>query len=80
MVVNHLDVEVRSEELPAPVLLCHKEPARASEDPYWGIYHLCHKEPARSKQNILRSKATSRGLWMRRAGFLWHKRAGGATL
>ena len=30
---------------------------------------LCHKEPARSKQ-----KAPSRGLWMRGAGSLWHKR------
>jgi len=28
---------------------------------------------------ILRSKAPSRGLWMRRAGSLWHKRAGVAT-
>ena len=46
-------------------------------------YPLCHKEPEKSKQNtpkcnggILRSKAPSRGLWMRRAGSLWHKRAG----
>ena len=38
-------------------------------------YPLCHKEPARSKQ-----KAPSRGLWMRQAGSLWHKRAGVATL
>ena len=30
----HLDVEVRSEELLAPALLCHKEPARASKAPY----------------------------------------------
>ena len=30
---------------------------------------------ARNKQNI-----PGRGLWMRRAGSLWHKRAGGATL
>ena len=30
----HLDVEVRSQELLAPALLCHKEPARASEAPY----------------------------------------------
>ena len=29
----HLDVEVRSEELLAPALLCHKEPARASKAP-----------------------------------------------
>ena len=29
---------------------------------------------------FLRSKAPSRGLWMRRAGSLWHKSAGGATL
>ena len=30
--------------------------------------------------DILRSKAPSRGLWMQRAGSLWHKRAGVATL
>ena len=39
---------------------------------------LCHKEPVRSKQNTPHggiSKAPSRGLWMRRAGSLWHKRA-----
>ena len=29
--VLHLDVEERSEELLAPALLCHKEPARASK-------------------------------------------------
>ena len=38
------------------------------------------QEPARSKQNtpprdFLRSKALSRGLGMRRAGSLWHKKA-----
>ena len=32
--VVHLDVEVRSEELLAPALLCNKEPARASKAPY----------------------------------------------
>ena len=32
--VLHLDVEERSEELLAPALLCHKEPARASKAPY----------------------------------------------
>ena len=32
--VLHLDVEVRSEELLTPALLCHKEPARASNAPY----------------------------------------------
>ena len=31
--VVHLDVEVRSDELLAPALLCHKEPARASKAP-----------------------------------------------
>ena len=30
----HLDVEEWSEELLAPALLCHKEPARASKAPY----------------------------------------------
>ena len=30
-------------------------------------------------RGILRSKAPSRGLWMRRAGSLWQKIAGGAT-
>ena len=30
----HLDVEVRTEELLAPALLCHKEPARAFKAPY----------------------------------------------
>ena len=32
--VLHLDVEERSEELQAPALLCHKEPARAYKAPY----------------------------------------------
>ena len=32
--VLHLDVEVRSEELLTPALLCHKEPARASKTNY----------------------------------------------
>ena len=31
-------------------------------------------------RGILRSKAPCWGLWMRRAGSLWHKRAGIATL
>ena len=39
--VVHLDVEVRSEELLAPALLCHKERARASKAPYAGS--LWHK-------------------------------------
>ena len=34
----HLDVEVRSEELLAPALLCHKEPARASKAPIEGYF------------------------------------------
>ena len=37
----HLDVEVRSEDLLALALLCHKEPARASKAPYAGS--LWHK-------------------------------------
>ena len=100
----HLHVEDTSEELLAPALLCHKEPARRIQSPLLGALErkiplggyfacsslvlygkrdrwlpctersyygapLCHKEPARSK-------APSRGLWMRRAGSLWHKRAG----
>ena len=36
--VLHLDVEVRSEELLAPALLCHKEPARASKAPLLGPF------------------------------------------
>ena len=42
----HLDVEVRSEELLAPVLLCHKEPARERNTPI-GIRELAeqHYEP-----------------------------------
>ena len=32
--VLKLGVEVRSEELLAPALLCHKEPARVSKAPY----------------------------------------------
>ena len=31
-------------------------------------------------RGILRSKPPSRGLWMRQAGSLWHKRSGVATL
>ena len=34
--VVHLDVEDRSEELLAPALLCHKEPARRIQSPLLG--------------------------------------------
>ena len=41
---------------------------------------LYHKEPARRfPMDILRSKVPSRGLWMRRAGSFWHKRAGASN-
>ena len=41
---------------------------------------LCHKEPAKyPPSGILRSKAPSRRLWMRRAGSLWHKRDGASN-
>ena len=67
--VVHLDVEVRSEELLTPALLCHKEPTSLCL-PYAGslwhkvaynrtfqcmeaTYPLCHKEPARSITMIL---------------------------
>ena len=63
----HLDVEVRSEELLAPALLCHKGAYNRTFPCMEATYPLCHKEPARSKQRpvgSLRSKAPSMGLWM----------------
>ena len=47
----HLDVEVRSEELLAPALLCHKGAYNRTFPCMEATYPLCHKEPARSKQN-----------------------------
>ena len=35
--VVHLDVEVSSEELLAPAILCHKEPARRIQSPLLGL-------------------------------------------
>ena len=77
---------IKSEELLTPALLCDKEPSFL---PYAGslwhkgaynrtfpcmeaTYPLYHKEPARSKQRL--------GALDARAGSLWHKRAGVATL
>ena len=88
--VLHLGVEVRSEELlrqlsydiksqlghPKPAMLVLYDIRAPIIGPFraWKphIPPLWHKEPARSKQ----STPPSRGLWMRRAGSLCHKRAG----
>ena len=62
---------VRDHDVATPALLCHKEPSpikgpfRARKPPI--PYAINDKEP-------------SRGLWMLRAGSLWHKRADVATL
>ena len=69
--VVHLDVEAFSEEL-LRCLLCHKEPAPRIQSPLLGALE-------RKKPPTLRSKSPSRGLWMRRAGSLWHKRAGASN-
>ena len=45
-----------------------------TERSYYGA-PLSHKEPAQPRARKFRSKVPSRGLWMRRAGSLWHKRA-----
>ena len=47
-------------------------------DPRWFPYAIKNQRGA-SKIRSLRSKASSRGIWIRRAGSLWHKRAGVAT-
>ena len=64
------------------MLLRHKEPPPIiGPFPVWKppIPYAMENQQGASNAGILRSKAPSRGLWMRQAGSLWHKRAGVAT-
>ena len=62
---------VRDNDVATPALLCHKEPV-----PIIGSFRAWRPPFPYAIKNQL---GASRGLWMRRGGSLWHKRADIAT-